>query len=77
MKKAGTISYLSASLVLILASLAVLLTPITVYAAECSAICANSVVTCYGYTCASQDGVGCAAWDRSGRQVKRMSCGTE
>lgn len=77
MKKASTISSLSASLTLVLASLSVLLTPITVYAAECNAKCASSVVTCYGHTCLAQDGVGCAAWDSRGREVMRFPCGTE
>jgi hypothetical protein len=77
MKNASTISFLSASLILALASLAVLLTPITVYAAECIAICPSSVVTCYGHTCKAQNGVGCTAWDSRGREVMRMTCGTE
>ena len=77
MNKASTISFLSASLILVLASLTVLLTPITVYAAECTANCLTSVVTCYGRTCKGQDGVGCTAWDSRGREVMRMACGTE
>lgn len=77
MKKSITASFLYVSLILVLANLAVLLTPITVYAAECKAICPSSVVTCYGHTCSAHDGVGCAAWDSRGREVMRIPCGTE
>jgi hypothetical protein len=77
MKKVSTISFLSASLILVLTSLAVLLTPITVYAAECQAICPGSVVTCYGFRCSAEDGVGCKAWDSRGVQVMRVPCETQ
>jgi len=63
MKKASTISFLSASLILVLASLAVLLTPITVYASSCCARCGPAAdVCCSGSgACFATDGWGCRA----------------
>jgi len=75
MKKASMITFLSASVTLVVASLAVLLTPITVYAADCAAKCGNGgLVLCSGYSCTAQDGVGCTAWDKRGREIIRMPC---
>ena len=46
-----------------------------VEAADCTAKCANGgQVWCSGYTCRSQDGVGCAAWDSRGRQLIQIPC---
>lgn len=75
MKKASTITFLFASLTLVLASLAVLLTPITVYAADCTAKCSNGgQVQCSGFICTARDGVGCRAWDNHGREVIQLNC---
>jgi hypothetical protein len=78
MKKASMITFLSASVTLVVASLAVLLTPITVYAADCTAKCGNGgQVQCSGFRCTAQDGWGCAAWDSSGRPLIQMPCTDE
>jgi len=78
MKKASTITFLSASVTLLVASLAVLLTPITVYAADCAAKCGNGgQVWCSGFRCAAQDGVGCVAWDSRGRTLIQIPCNGE
>jgi hypothetical protein len=75
MKKASTITFLFALLTLIFTSLAILLTPITVYAADCTAKCSNGgQVWCSEFSCAAQDGVGCKAWDNHGRELIRLTC---
>jgi len=75
MKKASMITFLSASVTLVVASLAVLLTPVTVYAADCTAQCSNGgQVQCSGFRCVARDRAGCTAWDNHGREIIQLSC---
>lgn len=77
MKKAYGMSLLTISLAFLVPSMLLLLTPVTAYAAECSANCGATTVTCYGYSCTSQDGVGCSAHNSKGVEVMRFTCTSE
>jgi hypothetical protein len=69
MKKTTAVSLLTFCSSFVVVTVCLLLTPIPVYAAECSANCGGSTVTCYGATCSANDGVGCVASDTKGREV--------
>jgi hypothetical protein len=72
MKKTGIISTCAISAALFVASLVVLLTPVTAYAATCTAECKTGSVTCTGGECSAEDFKGCK-WI-SGRQQYEKKC---
>ena len=59
MKKTGIISTCAISAALFVASLVVLITPVTAYAATCTAECKTGSVTCTGGECSAEDFKGC------------------
>ena len=72
MKKTGIISTCAISLALFVASLVVLITPVTAYAATCTAECKTGSVTCTGGECSAEDFKGCK-WI-SGGQTYEKKC---
>lgn len=59
MKKTAIVSTFVIAVTLFVASLAVLLRPITAYAATCTAQCRTGSVTCTGGECSAEDFKGC------------------
>ena len=72
MKKTAIASALAISAGLFIATLIVLLKPLTVYAATCTAQCQTGSVSCTGDECAATDGVGCKY--TSGGKVREKKC---
>jgi len=70
MKKTGIISTCAISAALFVASLVVLITPITAYAATCTAECKTGSVTCTGGECSVEDFKGCK-WISGGQQYEK------
>ena len=70
MKKTGIISTCAISSALFAASLVVLITPITAYAASCTAECKTGSVTCPGGECSAEDFKGCQ-WISGGQQYEK------
>ena len=70
MKKTGIISTCAISAALFVASLVVLITPITAYAASCTAECKTGSVTCSGTECSAEDFKGCK-WISGGQQYEK------
>lgn len=70
MKKTGFISTCAISAALFVASLVVLITPITAYAASCTAECKTGSVTCTGGECSAEDFKGCK-WISGGQQYEK------
>jgi hypothetical protein len=70
MKKTGIISTCAISAALFVASLVVLITPITAYAASCTAECKTGSVTCSGAECSAEDFKGCK-WISGGQQYEK------
>jgi hypothetical protein len=70
MKKTGIISTCAISAALFVASLVVLLTPVTAYAATCTAECKTGSVTCTGGECSAEDFKGCK-WISGGQQYEK------
>lgn len=70
MKKTGIISTCAISAALFVASLVVLITPITAYAASCTAECKTGSVTCSGSECSAEDFKGCK-WISGGQQYEK------
>jgi hypothetical protein len=70
MKKTGIISTCAISAALFVASLVVLITPITAYAASCTAECKTGSVTCTGGECSAEDFKGCK-WISGGQQYEK------
>ena len=69
MKKTGIISTCAISAALFVASLVVLITPVTAYAATCTAECKTGSVTCSGAECSAEDFKGCK-WISGGQQYE-------
>jgi len=59
MTKTAIVSTCVLSVALFVASLIVLITPVTAYAATCTALCRTGSVSCTGDECSATDGVGC------------------
>ena len=59
MRKTAIISTCVMSVTLFIASLVVLITPVTVYAATCTAQCRTGSVSCDGSECSAEDFKGC------------------
>lgn len=70
MKKTGIISTCAISAALFVASLVVLITPVTTYAASCTAECKTGTVTCTGGECSAEDFKGCK-WISGGQQYEK------
>jgi hypothetical protein len=70
MKKTGIISTCAISAALFVASLVVLITPVTAYAATCTAECKTGSVTCTGGECSAEDFKGCK-WISGGQQYEK------
>jgi hypothetical protein len=70
MKKAAIVSTGAISAALFVASLVVLISPVTVHAATCTALCATGQVTCTGSECSARDGEGCK-WKSSGKEYEK------
>ena len=70
MKKTGIISTCAISAALFVVSLVVLITPITAYAATCTAECKTGSVTCSGAECSAEDFKGCK-WISGGQQYEK------
>jgi len=76
MKRTGLVFGLTLSIAMLLSTLSVLIRP--VFAESCSAKCpSGGGVTCYGYSCAAKDGVGCSAYDQNGRLIIEIPCSAE
>jgi hypothetical protein len=59
MKKTAIVSACVISMTLFVASLVVLIRPVTAYAATCTAQCKTGSVTCTGSECSADDFKGC------------------
>lgn len=59
MKKTAIISTCVITLTLCVASMVVLIMPVTAYAATCTAQCRTGTVTCSGGECSAEDFKGC------------------
>ena len=70
MKKTRIISTCAISAALFVVSLVVLITPITAYAASCTAECKTGSVTCTGGECSAEDFKGCK-WISGGQQYEK------
>lgn len=70
MKNTGIIATCAISAALFVASLVVLITPITAYAASCTAECKTGSVTCSGAECSAEDFKGCK-WISGGQQYEK------
>ena len=72
MKKTAIVSACVISVTLFVASLVVLITPVTAYAATCTAQCRTGSVTCTGGECSAEDFKGCKYI--SGGQQQEKKC---
>lgn len=72
MKKTAIVSTCVVSVTLSVASLVVLITPVTAYAATCIAQCRTGSVTCIGTECSADDFKGCKYI--SGGQEREKKC---
>ncbi len=72
MKKTAIVSVFVICAGLFVATLIVLIKPLTVYAATCTAQCQTGSVTCTGNECSATDGVGCKY--TSGGKVQEKKC---
>lgn len=72
MKKTAIVSAFVICAGLFVATLIVLIKPLTVYAATCIAQCETGSVTCTGSECSATDGVGCKY--TSGGKVQEKKC---
>ena len=70
MKKTAIVSTWVVSMTLFVASLVVLIRPITAYAATCTAQCRTGSVSCTGDDCSATDGIGCK-WTSGGTQYQK------
>lgn len=70
MKKTGIISTCAISAALFVASLVVLITPVTAYAATCTAECRTGSVSCTGAECSAEDFKGCK-WISGGQEYEK------
>ena len=72
MKKTALVSALVLCGGLFVATLVVVIKPLTVYAATCTAQCHTGSVSCTGNECSATDGVGCKY--TSGGKVQEKKC---
>ena len=72
MKKTAMVSAFALCAGLFVATLIVLIKPLTVYAASCTALCQTGSVSCTGNECSATDGVGCKY--TSGGKVREKKC---
>ena len=72
MKKTAILSTCVISVTLFVASLVVLIKPVTAYAATCTAECRTGSVSCTGSECSADDFKGCKY--TSGGQVYEKKC---
>ena len=72
MKKTAIVSAFVICAGLFVATLIVLIKPLTVYAATCTAQCHTGSVSCTGNECSATDGVGCKY--TSGGKVQEKKC---
>jgi hypothetical protein len=72
MKKTALASTFLLCAGLFVATLIVLIKPLTVYAATCTAQCQTGSVSCTGNECSATDGVGCKY--TSGGKVQEKKC---
>ena len=70
MKKTAIVSALVICAGLFVATLIVLIKPLTVYAVTCTAQCQTGSVSCTGDECSATDGVGCK-YTSGGKRAKR------
>jgi hypothetical protein len=70
MKKAAIVSTCVATVTLFVASLVVMIKPVTAYAASCTAQCQTGSVTCTGTECSAEDLKGCK-WMSGGREYEK------
>ncbi len=70
MKKTAIVSAYVISLTLFVVSLLVLITPVTAYAATCTAQCRTGSVSCTGSECSAEDLKGCK-WISGGREFEK------
>lgn len=70
MKKTAIFSTGAISAALFIASLVLLITPVTAYAATCTALCATGSVSCSGVECSATDGEGCK-WKSGGKEYQK------
>ena len=70
MKKTAIVSTCVISVTLFVASLVVLIRPVTAYAASCTAQCRTGSVTCTGTECSAEDLKGCK-WMSGGREYEK------
>ena len=70
MKKTAIVSTCVISVMLFVASLVVLIRPVTAYAATCTAQCRTGSVTCTGTECSAEDLKGCK-WISGGREYEK------
>jgi hypothetical protein len=70
MKKTAVVSACVISVTLFVASVVVVITPITAYAATCIAQCQTGSVSCTGSDCSAEDLKGCK-WISGGREYEK------
>jgi len=70
MKKTAIVSTCVISVTLFLATWVVLITPVTAYAATCTAECRTGSVSCDGTECSAEDFKGCK-WISGGREYEK------
>jgi hypothetical protein len=70
MKKTAIVSTCVLSLTLFVATLVVLITPVTAYAATCTAQCHSGSVSCTGGECSAEDFKGCK-YTSGGREYEK------
>ena len=70
MKKTAIVSTCMLSAALFVTSLVVLIKPVTVYAATCTALCNSGQVSCTGEECSATDGAGCK-WKSGGKEYEK------
>jgi len=70
MKNTAIVSTCLISVALFIASLVVLIAPVTAYAATCTAQCRTGSVSCTGSECSAEDLRGCK-WISGGREYEK------
>ena len=70
MKKTAIVSTCVLSVTLFIATLVVLITPVTAYAATCTALCKTGSVSCTGDECSAEDLKSCK-WKSGGTEYEK------
>ena len=70
MKKAAIVSTCVLSVTLFVTNLVLLITPVTAYAATCTALCKTGSVSCTGDSCGAEDLQGCH-WVSEGKEYQK------